>query len=43
VPSKSRRGNCYGNLVMESFWNSLERELVHRRQFQTRAKAEASI
>lgn len=43
VPSMSRRGNCYDNAVMESFWSSLKRELVHRRRFQTRAEAQAAI
>ena len=43
VPSMSRRGNCFDNAVMESFWSSLKRELVHRRQFQTRAEAQAAI
>ena len=33
----SRKGNCYDNAVMESFWSSLKRELVHRCQFATRA------
>jgi putative transposase len=37
MPSMSRRGNCYDNAAMESFWSSLKRELVHRRQFATRA------
>jgi transposase InsO family protein len=43
VPSMSRRGNCYDNAVMESFWSRLKRERVHRRQFQTRAEAQAAI
>jgi transposase InsO family protein len=43
VPSMSRRGNCYDNAVMESFWSSLKRELVHRAQFATRAQARAAI
>jgi transposase InsO family protein len=43
VPSMSRRGNCYDNAAMESFWSSLKRELVHRRQFATRAEARAAI
>ena len=43
VPSMSRRGNCYDNAVMESFWSSLKRELVHRCQFATRAAARAAI
>jgi transposase InsO family protein len=28
---------------MESFWSRLKRERVHRRQFQTRAEAQAAI
>src|SRR5271167_4442633 len=43
VPSMSRRGNCYDNAMMESFWSSLKRELVHRCQFATRADAKAAI
>ena len=43
VPSMSRRGNCYDNAVIESFWSSLKRELVHRRQFATRQEAQAAI
>lgn len=43
VPSMSRKGNCYDNAVMESFWSSLKRELVHRCQFATRAQARAAI
>ena len=43
VPSMSRRGNCYDNAAMESFWSSLKRELVHRCQFRTRAEARATI
>jgi transposase InsO family protein len=29
IPSMSRRGNCYDNAMMESFWSTLKRELVH--------------
>jgi putative transposase len=43
VPSMSRRGNCYDNALMESFWSSLKRELVHRVQFATRQQAHAAI
>ena len=39
----SRRGNCYDNAVMESFWSSLKRELVHRCLFATHAEAKAAI
>jgi putative transposase len=43
VPSMSRRGNCYDNAAMESFWSALKRELVHRREFATGAEARAAI
>ena len=39
----SRRGNCYDNAAMESFWSSLKRELVYRRAFSARAEARAAI
>jgi len=41
--SMSRRGNCYDNAPMESFWGSLKNELVHHCSYATRAEAEASI
>lgn len=41
--SMSRRGNCYDNAPMESFWGSLKNELVHHRRYKTRAEAKASI
>ena len=43
VPSMSRRGNCYDNALMESFWSSLKRELVYRVHYATRAQARAEI
>ena len=43
IPSMSRRGNCYDNAMMESFWSTLKRELVHRCLFATRAQAHAAI
>lgn len=43
IPSMSRRGNCYDNALMESFWSTLKRELVHRFEFATRAEARAAI
>lgn len=43
LASMSRKGNCYDNAPMESFWGSLKNELVHHHRFDTRAKAEASI
>jgi len=43
IPSMSRSGNCYDNAMMESFWASLKRELVHRPCFATRAEAYRAI
>ena len=37
--SMSRRGNCYDNAPMESFFGSLKNELVHRTTFPTREAA----
>ena len=42
-PSMSRRGNCYDNAPMESFWGSLKNDLVHHCRYTTRLEAEASI
>jgi transposase InsO family protein len=41
--SMSRRGNCYDNAVMESFFGTLKTELVHHEQYATHAEARASI
>lgn len=43
VPSMSRKGNCYDNAAMESFWSTLKLELVYRRPFLTRAQAKNAI
>jgi len=43
VASMSRKGNCYDNATMESFWSTLKLELVYRRLFQTRAQARNQI
>jgi transposase InsO family protein len=43
VPSMSRRGNCYDNAFMESFWSTLKLDLVYRREFATRGQARAEI
>ncbi len=43
IPSMSRKGNCYDNAWIESFWSSLKRELIHRCVFATRAQARAAI
>jgi putative transposase len=41
--SMSRRGNCYDNTPMESFWASLKKKQVHHHRYQTRAEAHADI
>jgi putative transposase len=43
VCSMSRRGNCWDNAPMESFFASLKKELVHHEDYATRAEAKASI
>ena len=35
----SRKGNCYDNAPMESFWGTLKNELAHHRRYDTRAEA----
>lgn len=37
--SMSRKGNCYDNAPMESFWGVLKSELVHHRRYKTRQEA----
>jgi putative transposase len=41
--SMSRRGNCYDNAPMESFWASLKKEQVHHQRYATRDQAKADI
>lgn len=41
--SMSRKGNCWDNAPMESFFATLKKELVHRRRYRTRAEARADI
>ncbi len=41
--SMSRKGNCYDNAPMESFWGTLKNELVHHRRFKTRNEAVREI
>ena len=43
IPSMSRKGNCYGNAPMESFWGTLKNELVHHRRYETREQARCEI
>ncbi len=41
--SMSRKGNCYDNATMESFWGTLKNELVYRLKYRTREEARRSI
>jgi len=41
--SMSRKGNCYDNAPMESFWGTLKAELIHHRKYTSRNQAEAEI
>ncbi len=43
VASMSRKGNCYDNATMESFWSTLKLELVYRRDFVSRSQARTQI
>jgi transposase InsO family protein len=43
LPSMSRKGNCYDNAVMESFWSTLKLELVYRTKFITRQEARSAL
>ena len=37
--SMSRKGDCYDNAPMESFWGALKNELIHHRRYKTREQA----
>jgi transposase InsO family protein len=41
--SMSRKGNCWDNAPMESFFGTLKRELVHHRRYRTREEARRDI
>ena len=41
--SMSRRGNCWDNAVVESFFATLKCELVHGERFETRAEARQAL
>ncbi len=43
TPSMSRKGNCYDNAFIESFFRTLKVELINRRKFQTRQEAKTAI
>lgn len=39
----SRKGNCYDNACMESFFGTLKTELIYFTRFKTRAEARLAI
>ena len=41
--SMSRKGNCYDNAMVESFFHTLKVELVHRKKYSTRLEAKQDI
>ncbi len=41
--SMGRRGNCWDNAVVESFFGTLKTELIYRRSWPSRRKAEVAI
>jgi putative transposase len=43
IASMSRKGNCYDNAFVESFWSSLKYETVYHQRFATRAEAKAAL
>jgi len=43
VASMSRKGNCYDNAYIESFWSTLKYELVYHRRFATYDEARTAI
>ena len=43
IPSMSRKGNCWDNACVESFFGTLKRELVYHRHYATRDDAKRDI
>ena len=43
ICSMSRKGNCWDNAPMESFWGKLKQEWLNGKHFSTRAEAKATI
>ena len=41
--SMSRKGDCWDNAAMESFWGTLKTELVNHERYETREQARASV
>jgi len=43
ICSMSRKGNCYDNAPMESFWGKLKTEWLYGRRFKTREQAKQAV
>lgn len=43
VASMSRKGNCYDNAPIESFWGTLKNELAYHRHYATRQQAKDEV
>ena len=43
ICSMSRKGNCWDNAPMESFWGKLKQEWLNGKRFKTRAEARGAI
>ena len=43
IASMSRKGNCYDNAFIESFWSTLKLDLIYRTEFATRLEARRAI
>ncbi len=43
VASMSRKGNCYDNAFIESFWSSLKYEVVYHQRLATFAETRCAI
>ncbi len=43
IQSMSRKGNCYDNAVVESFFHTLKTELIYFEAYQTRDEAKKSV
>ena len=41
--SMSRKGNCYDNAPMESFFHTIKTELIHHQHYATREEASRDI
>ena len=39
----ARKGNCYDNAFIESFWSSLKYELVYHHRFATLAEGRTAV